>query len=135
MSDEQQIRHEIKGTEYVLLPWSVPDGQAWMFRLARVLVAAGASGPAGLLGAISPNDWRELVDVVVKYTRVVEVVDGEELMPKLADRREHLRGRKLALALLVRKHLEAEFADFFDGLEEVFAVPAALAKGSEADAG
>lgn len=135
MSDEQENRQEIRGTEYVLLPWSVPDGQAWMFRLAKVLVAAGASGPAGLLAAISPNDWRELVDVVTKYTRVVEVVEGEERMPKLSDRKEHLRGRKLVLALLVRKHLEAEFADFFDGLEEVFAVPPALAEKPEADAG
>lgn len=123
MEETERNEVEVRGRRYVLAPWTFDEGRAWSFRLGRVLVAGGGGdGIAGMLAAVSVNDWRELTDVVIKNTRLVEIVEGEERLPKLVERKELLRVHKGDLVLLVRKHVEVEFADFFDALQEALGV-------------
>lgn len=120
MSDGEERREvQIRGVTYVLQDWPLADGRDWSFRLGKVLLA-GTGGIKGMLEVVSRNEWRELCDTCIKYTRVVagHDSDGEELLPKLADQKEHFRGRLGNLPLLVRAHVEAEFADFFGELQD-----------------
>jgi hypothetical protein len=131
-------RVTIDGLKLRLLPWGYDEGTRWSFRLltlaGRIKGAAGsdmqsARAIGAMIATATETDFVDLRDAAVKYTELVVDEAGREVfIPLKPD--VHLRGRTYVTVALMKAHVEAQFADFFARLGELFAASAQPPKGS-----
>jgi hypothetical protein len=127
--DGEDRRLDVDGTTYRLRPWSYKDGRRWLFRLVTIAASARASASVSemaavgkLLEELDERTFEELCDTCERYTDVVSMDGGREgLVPLTKIVATHMPGRYVDLGMLLRAHLEAEFAPFFSRVGEVFA--------------
>jgi hypothetical protein len=111
---------------YHLRPWSYEDGRRWLYRLVTLIANAGAAGGTdmqrvgAIVGELDEATFERLCATVEKYTDLVVEKDGRSgRVPLSKGVGEHMRGRYFDLVALLKAHLEAEYAGFFDRLGEL----------------
>jgi len=120
----ERTRISVGEAVYELRPWGYKDGRRWLYRLASMATAAGAGTDAqtvaSMLERLGETHFEELCETVEKYTDVVSMSEGREaVMPLSKIAATHMPRRHTDLAMLLRAHLEEEYADFFARLPEV----------------
>src|SRR5688500_18135074 len=114
---------KVGDTTYRLRRWSYKEGKKWLFKLITLIADAGsATGDSGVAmrmvaEKLGDKTFEELCEVVEKYTDVVHPDGRVVLLSGIAA--DHMRGRFLDLAVILRGHLVQEYESFFANLGDL----------------
>ena len=123
-------RITVDGATYELRPWSYKDGRRWLYRLVGMLASASgvtateSAAIGAVLAGVDEATFEAFADTCEKYTDLVtRGDDGSERVQALNKVASvHMRGRYVDMVVLMRAHIEAQFADFFGRVGELLGV-------------